>query len=66
MSLDHNLFTLNFKPHEADATVTDLVDGAGVLQYQKQRVPGDAGEYRMNIYSECLIFWLFFFTLYLL
>jgi hypothetical protein len=55
MSLDHNLFTLNFKPHEADATVTDLVDGAGMLQYQKQRVPGDAGEYRMNVYGVHLV-----------
>jgi hypothetical protein len=50
MSLDQNLFTLNFNPNKDDPTVTDLVDGAGVVHYHKQRV-SDAVEYRMNVYG---------------
>jgi hypothetical protein len=50
MSLDQNLFTLTFKPNEEDASVTDLVDSAGVLHYHKQRV-GGVPEYRMNVYG---------------
>jgi hypothetical protein len=50
MSLDQNLFTLTFQANEEDATVTDLIDSAGVLHYHKQRVSGVA-EYRMNVYG---------------
>jgi hypothetical protein len=50
MSLDHNLFTLHFKPNEEHPSVTDLVDGAGIVQYQKQRASGTP-EYRMNVYG---------------
>jgi hypothetical protein len=50
MILDQNLFTLTFKPNEDDPTVTDLVDGTGIVQYHKHRVPSSA-EYRMNVYG---------------
>jgi hypothetical protein len=50
MSLDQNLFTLSLAANKDDPTVTDLVDGAGVVQYHKQRA-SDTAEYRMNVYG---------------
>lgn len=41
MSLDKNLFTLNFTANAADPDVVDLVDPVGTVHYRKRRVLGD-------------------------
>jgi hypothetical protein len=50
MSLDKNLFTLNFTPNGDDPAVLDLVDPSGTVHYHKQRVAGN--EYKMNVYGK--------------
>lgn len=49
MSLDKNLFTLQFTPSPDDPNVIDLVDPSGVVHYRKQRVPG--ATYEINVYG---------------
>ncbi|EKM50235.1 uncharacterized protein PHACADRAFT_264854 [Phanerochaete carnosa HHB-10118-sp] len=49
MSLDQNLFTLNFVPGKDDPNVTELVDPAERPHYRKERVPGSV--YQMNVYD---------------
>lgn len=50
MSLDQNLFTLNFAPSKDDPNVTELVDPAERPHYRKERVPGSV--YTINVYGE--------------
>ncbi|KAI0690208.1 hypothetical protein BC835DRAFT_1365514 [Cytidiella melzeri] len=49
MSLDANLFTLNFTANKDDPNVTDLVDPSDNPHYRKERVLGT--EYRINVYE---------------
>ena len=49
MSLDKNLFTLQFTPSPDDPNVIDLVDPSGVAHYRKHRVPG--ATYEINVYG---------------
>ncbi|RPD58862.1 hypothetical protein L226DRAFT_471178 [Lentinus tigrinus ALCF2SS1-7] len=49
MSLDQNLYTLNFSQREDDRNVVDLIDSNGVLQYTKRRIPGN--EYKIEMYD---------------
>lgn len=49
MSLDKNLFTLQFTPSPNDPNVIDLVDPSGVVHYRKHRVQGAA--YEINVYG---------------
>lgn len=49
MSLDKNLFTLHFTPHQEDANVLDLVDPGGIIHYRKQRVPQSL--YEIQVYG---------------
>ena len=49
MSLDKNLFTLQFTPSPSDPNVIDLVDPSGVVHYRKHRVQGAA--YEINVYG---------------
>jgi hypothetical protein len=50
MSLDQNLFTLNFAPSKDDPNVTELVDPSEKPHYRKERVPGSV--YRIDVYGE--------------
>lgn len=50
MSLDANLFTLNFAQSKDDPNITDLVDPSDNPHYRKERIPGT--EYRINVYGE--------------
>lgn len=50
MSLDQNLFTLNFVPSKDDPNVTELVDPAERPHYRKERVLGSV--YKMDVYGE--------------
>lgn len=50
MSLDANLFTLNFTPAKDDPNVTELVDPSDTPHYRKERVPGNV--YTINVYGE--------------
>lgn len=50
MSLDQNLFTLNFTPSKDDPNVTELVDPAERPHYRKERVLGSV--YKINVYGE--------------
>ena len=50
MSLDQNLFTLNFAPSKDDPSVTELVDPAERPHYRKQRVQGSV--YRIDVFGE--------------
>ena len=47
MSLDQNLFTLNFNPRDKEPHVVDLIDPSGIVHYRKER-SDDEG------YSFCL------------
>ncbi|PPQ90776.1 hypothetical protein CVT25_010165 [Psilocybe cyanescens] len=49
MSLDKNLFTLNFTQHKDNPTVIDLVDPTGIIHYRKQRV--SSPEYKIEVYD---------------
>jgi hypothetical protein len=49
MSLDKNLFTLQFAPSADDTNVIDLVDPSGVVHYRKHRVQG--ATYEINVYG---------------
>jgi hypothetical protein len=49
MSLDKNLFTLQFTPSADDTNVIDLVDPSGVVHYRKHRVQG--ATYEINVYG---------------
>lgn len=49
MSLDQNLFTLQFTPHKDYPNVIDLVDPSGVLHYRKQRIASP--EYKIEVYD---------------
>lgn len=49
MSLDVNLFTLNFTPDKQNPNITDLVDPSDNPHYRKERIPGS--EYRINVYG---------------
>ncbi|KAJ3572362.1 hypothetical protein NP233_g3130 [Leucocoprinus birnbaumii] len=49
MSLDQNLFTLQFTPHKEYTNVIDLVDPSGVVHYRKQRVASP--EYKIEVYD---------------
>ena len=49
MSLDKNLFTLQFTPSPNDPNVIDLVDPSGVVHYRKHRVQGAV--YEINVYG---------------
>ena len=49
MSLDKNLFTLQFTPSPDDPNVIDLVDPSGVVHYRKHRVQG--ATYEINVYG---------------
>lgn len=50
MSLDKNLFTLSFTPHQDNPNVIDLVDPSGTVHYRKQRVTG-ISEYKIELYG---------------
>lgn len=50
MSLDANLFTLNFAPAKDDPNVTELIDSSETPHYRKERVPGNV--YSVNVYGE--------------
>jgi hypothetical protein len=50
MSLDKNLFTLQFTPSADDTNVIDLVDPSGVVHYRKHRVQG--ATYEINVYGK--------------
>ena len=50
MSLDKNLFTLQFTPSPDDANVIDLVDPSGAAHYRKHRVQGTT--YEINVYGK--------------
>ena len=52
MSLDKNLFTLQFTPSPDDPNVIDLVDPSGVVHYRKHRVQG--ATYEINVYGETI------------
>lgn len=49
MSLDQNLFTLNFAPNKDDPNVVELVDPSDNPHYRKERVLGNT--YLMNVYG---------------
>lgn len=49
MSLDKNLFTLQFTPSPDDPNVIDLVDPSGVVHYRKHRAQG--ATYEINVYG---------------
>ena len=49
MSLDQNLFTLNFAPSKDDPNVTELIDPSERPHYRKERVQGNV--YRINVYG---------------
>jgi len=49
MSLDQNLFTLQFVPHKQYNNVIDLVDSSGNLHYRKQRIT--SSEYKIEVYG---------------
>ncbi|TFK87031.1 hypothetical protein K466DRAFT_131270 [Polyporus arcularius HHB13444] len=49
MSLDQNLYTLNFSQREDDRNAIDLTDSNGVVQYTKRRLPGN--EYKIEVYD---------------
>lgn len=49
MSLDQNLYTLNFSQRADDRNVVDLIDSNGVVQYTKRRLPGN--EYKIEVYG---------------
>lgn len=49
MSLDANLFTLNFQQNKDDPNIIDLVDPSDNPHYRKQRV--QTAEYKINIYG---------------
>lgn len=49
MSLDKNLFTLQFVPHKHYNNVIDLVDSSGNLHYRKQRITSP--EYKIEVYG---------------
>ena len=50
MSLDKNLFTLQFTPSPDDPDVIDLVDPSGVVHYRKHRV--QSATYQINVYGK--------------
>ena len=52
MSLDKNLFTLQFTPNPDDPNVIDLVDPSGAVHYRKHRVQGTT--YEINVYGKTL------------
>jgi len=58
MSLDKNLFTLSFTPHQDNPNVIDLVDPSGTVHYRKQRVTG-ISEYKIELYGMSFIDYLF-------
>ncbi|KAI0709639.1 hypothetical protein C8T65DRAFT_727346 [Cerioporus squamosus] len=49
MSLDQNLYTLNFSQRADDPNAIDLIDSNGVVQYTKRRLPGN--EYKIEVYD---------------
>jgi len=49
MSLDQNLFTLQFVPHKQYNNVIDLLDSSGNLHYRKQRITSP--EYKIEVYG---------------
>lgn len=63
MSLDKNLFTLQFTPASDDPNVIDLVDPSGVVHYRKHRALG--ATYEINVYGKTVhpcsisVVWLF-------
>jgi hypothetical protein len=50
MSLDKNLFTLQFIPSSDDPNVIDLVDPSGAAHYRKHWVQG--ATYQINVYGK--------------
>ena len=59
MSLDKNLFTLSFTPHQDNPNVIDLVDPSGTVHYRKQRVTG-ISEYKIELYGmSSIIYYVF-------
>jgi len=50
MSLDKNLFTLQFTPSPDDPDLIDLVDPSGVVHYRKHRV--QSATYQINVYGK--------------
>ena len=63
MSLDKNLFTLQFTPSPDDSNVIDLVDPSGVVHYRKNRV--QSATYEINVCGKTVhplsAAWLFLF-----
>ena len=55
MSLDKNLFTLQFASSSDDPSVIDLVDPSGVVHYRKNRVQGTS--YEVNVYGKVPCTW---------
>lgn len=49
MSLDKNLFTLQFTPSPNDPNVIDLIDPSGVVHYRKHRIQG--ATYEIHVYG---------------
>jgi hypothetical protein len=55
MSLDKNLFTLQFTSNPDDPNVIDLVDPSGVVHYRKHRAQGTT--YEINVYGKTIGTW---------
>lgn len=53
MSLDKNLFTLQFTSNPDDPNVIDLVDPSGVVHYRKNKV--QSATYEINVYGNFLL-----------
>ena len=55
MSLDKNLFTLQFTPSPEDPNVISLVDPSGVVHYRKNRTQGST--YEIHVYGNAICTW---------